>query len=59
MDEDLVEIIEHYDGAIMTRKTVNGVEVPVDSPGLPSAIIQRQVFMTKLEAEEIYGKFFN
>ena len=55
MNEQYVEICERYEGAILVRKTANGVDLPLNSPELPVVAIQR-ISMTRESFEKIYGK---
>ena len=57
MKDEMVEICEYYENGIMTKKTANGIDIPLDDPHLPDVFIER-FLMTKQEVKEKYGVEF-
>lgn len=53
--DGMVEVAEWYTGGKLTKKTLNGIEIPIDS-NLPPTVAFQKFFMNRKELEQIYGK---
>lgn len=57
-EKELIEVVEYISEGRITRKTINGIEVPPEllSP-LPTVVVQK-LYMTKEEVKKVYGKWY-
>jgi len=58
-NNDLVEVEEHYKDGVVWKRTLNGVEIPVDTIPMKhfkSVMVEEE--MTREEFNEVYGPIF-
>jgi len=57
-DYDYVEVCEWIEGGRVTRKTVNGFDIPPEMLDPLPTVIYQKIYMTRKEIELRFGKRF-